>query len=420
MGRTSETCALVRPAHAPLILLTLWISYTVNRRLYREGTKTTSITVARKLRARRLVEMGRGEPGKAAEKILVGELLDAYEVNAKLNGYSSVRTSRGHLKRLRSTFGHWRAVDLTTDVIEHHQLLWREAGLSDGTINRVCNTLRRAFMLARRARKIYLIPFIPRLAESGRRGKYIGAGDFEAVLKGAPAFLGPFLRFACAHGTRKGQLARAQRRFVDLERGVSVWPPIECKHRESHVVPLEGEALAIVRELMEAPPLWCPYPLPRAALRARPDAVQGLRLRRRHQECEAAPRPKLRATRLATCSGTMTSATSEALRERLATCPRAEARSAHHVGDADPGSGVIFLDSGYTARPCSGTFTRVSARSSAPEPLAQLAEQQPFKLRVVGSIPTRLIHDVGGASRRRVADLLVRSDLRAPPEANAH
>src|SRR5690349_7184097 len=77
------------------VLPLLWISYTVNRKLYREGTRTTSIVAARKLRARRLVEMGRGEPGKAAEKICVGELLDAYEVHAKLNGYSSVRTSRG-------------------------------------------------------------------------------------------------------------------------------------------------------------------------------------------------------------------------------------------------------------------------------------------------------------------------------------
>jgi integrase len=55
------------------------------------------------------------------------------------------------------------------------------------------------------------------------------------------------------------ELARTQRRFVDLDRGVIAWPPAECKSREAHVVPLEGGALALVRELMEAPPLWCPY-----------------------------------------------------------------------------------------------------------------------------------------------------------------
>jgi hypothetical protein len=51
------------------------------------------------------------------------------------------------------------------------------------------------------------------------------------------------------------------------------------------------------------------------------------------------------------------------------------------------------LHGGYTADPCSATVAHVSARLSASEPLAQLVEQQPFKLRVVGSIPTRLIKD---------------------------
>jgi len=40
---------------------------------------------------------------------------------------------------------------------------------------------------------------------------------------------------------------------------VIAWPPTECKSREAHVVPLEGGALALVHQLMEAPPLWCPY-----------------------------------------------------------------------------------------------------------------------------------------------------------------
>src|SRR5678815_5325234 len=61
------------------------------------------------------------------------------------------------------------------------------------------------------------------------------------------------------HGIRKGQLARTQRRFVDLQRGVNAWSPAECKQREPHVVPLDGDALTLVRKLMQAPPLWCPF-----------------------------------------------------------------------------------------------------------------------------------------------------------------
>jgi hypothetical protein len=61
-----------------------------------------------------------------------------------------------------------------------------------------------------------VVPFIPRLTEEGRRGKYIGAGDFQAIIAGLPAYLHGFVRFAFEHGIRKGQLARTQRRFVDL------------------------------------------------------------------------------------------------------------------------------------------------------------------------------------------------------------
>jgi integrase len=84
-------------------------------------------------------------------------------------------------------------------------------------------------------------------------------GDFQAILTGLSPYLHPFVSFAYEHGIRKGQLARTQRRFVDLDRGVIGWPPDECKSREAHVVPLEGDALALVRGLMQAPPLWCPY-----------------------------------------------------------------------------------------------------------------------------------------------------------------
>src|SRR5262249_26474527 len=61
------------------------------------------------------------------------------------------------------------------------------------------------------------------------------------------------------YGTRKGQLARTLRRFVDLDRALIAWPPEECKHREPHIVPLDENGLAIVeRQMADARP-WCPF-----------------------------------------------------------------------------------------------------------------------------------------------------------------
>src|SRR5262249_11125138 len=151
--------------------------------------------------------------------------------------------------------GHLRAVALTTDRVQALQCAWQERGTSNPTINRRCNMLRRAFRLGQRARKIHVAPFIPRLKEQSPRGRYITPDDAANIRAQLPAHLRDVFTFARLYGTRKGQVARTQRRFVDLERGVIAWPPEECKHDEAHTIPLDGEGLDLVRRLMTRPPL---------------------------------------------------------------------------------------------------------------------------------------------------------------------
>jgi integrase len=241
------------------VLPTLWVHYPGRDKTERESARTTSLVVARKFRAKRMEEHGRGEPGRAAEKVRMAELLDAVEVNYAVNERSSLDTLKSRVKLLRTEFGHLRAIDVTTDLVEQHQRAWQRAGLSNGTVNRRCNVLRRAFTLGRRARKVHFVPYIPRLEEHSPRGRYIAPADASMLLSHLPAYVRDFFTLAYDYGTRKGQLARTLRRYVDVERRVIEWPPAECKHKETHVVPLEGDGLAIVALLMASPPLWCPY-----------------------------------------------------------------------------------------------------------------------------------------------------------------
>jgi integrase len=106
---------------------------------------------------------------------------------------------------------------------------------------------------------VHVVPYIPRLEEHRARGRYISETDAEAIGSRLPAYAQNVFGFAIEYGTRKGQLARTLRRFVDLERAVIEWPPAECKHKEAHTVPLEGRGLAIVKERMARPPMHCPY-----------------------------------------------------------------------------------------------------------------------------------------------------------------
>ncbi len=241
-------------------LPTLWVHYSgPSGQTLHESARTTSVVNARKFRAKRIEEHRRGEPGRAAEKIQIVELLDALKINYTVNGHASLPTLLSHLKVLTSAFGHLRAIDLTTDRWERYVARWQAGGTSNGTINRRGNALRRALNLGRKARKVYVVPYVPRLVEHSPRGRYIPTTAAASLSEHLPTYLQPFFAFAYDNGTRKGQLARTLRRYVDLEQGVIAWPPAECKHKEAHTLPLEGTGLAIVEALMKRPPLHCPY-----------------------------------------------------------------------------------------------------------------------------------------------------------------
>jgi hypothetical protein len=134
------------------LLPKLWIHYPGrDGRTVREPTHGTSVVQARKLRAKRLEQHGRGEPGRAAEQVRVDALLDTLVLDYQVN-HRDLATLRPHLAALRPAIGHLRAIDCTTDVIVALQGRWQKAGTADGTINRRCNSLRRAFTLCHPSR----------------------------------------------------------------------------------------------------------------------------------------------------------------------------------------------------------------------------------------------------------------------------
>src|SRR5215813_5563262 len=62
-------------------------------------------------------------------------------------------------------------------------------------------------------------------------------------------------------GTRRGQLSRTERSWIDPERRVLAWPPDECKNDAPHVIPIDEAAWAIIEQLLQqgAERPWCPY-----------------------------------------------------------------------------------------------------------------------------------------------------------------
>ena len=82
----------------------LWVHYPgKDGTTVREPVKprTTDVRRARKFRANRMAAVSRGEPGREAERLNVGQLLDGYLTDAEVNHRRSLVTMRGHVKALR-------------------------------------------------------------------------------------------------------------------------------------------------------------------------------------------------------------------------------------------------------------------------------------------------------------------------------
>jgi len=224
-----------------------------------EHGKQLSPRAAARYRSERITQLARGEVVPDSRRLTVGTLLDAVLLDYEVNKRGSLDTARARLRILREAVGTRAAVTFTSEDVQRLQVDWRRGGLTAGTINRRLNFLRKAFRLAWKARKIAQPLYVPTLDEQARRGLYMGEEVAGKIATHLPEYGRDPFRFARRYGIRKGQLARTLRRFVDLDRQVIEWPGDETKAGTTHILPLEGEGLAIVKRALANARPWCQY-----------------------------------------------------------------------------------------------------------------------------------------------------------------
>jgi len=243
------------------VLPTLWIHYSVANRVRQESTRSCKLRVARQLRAKRLAAVGQGEE-QPDGRLTVLRLLRELEADYARHARASLASVRGHVKAwLAAGVGTLRPSELRPERIVAVGDEWHRCGVANATINRRNAALRRAYALACQVGRLTAVPYFTMRDERrrGRRARYVPPGDAVLLLEHLPLYAAQFFEFALENGIRRGQLARTERRWVDLGRAVIEWPPEECKAREPHVLPLEGRSLVLVERALDAARPWCPY-----------------------------------------------------------------------------------------------------------------------------------------------------------------
>jgi integrase len=228
-----------------------WIQFSYRGTKHRESSRSPKRSVAVALLKARIAEMQGGQfAGTGAARVSVAMLLDNLEADYRLHGRASLRNLRGHRAALLEYLEGVRAVDVTTARLNRMAVAWREEQKAPATVNRYFETLRRAFVLGKKATPplVQFVPDVPSLPEHNVRTGYVDHAvvpKLLAALEHDPP-LRDYIEWLAFTGMRRGAARDLRWQDIDRKHGTMRLPAEIEKTRRSRSLPLPAPLLAIV------------------------------------------------------------------------------------------------------------------------------------------------------------------------------
>lgn len=122
-------------------------------------------------------------------------------------------------------------------------------GVSNATVNRTLEVFR-AVMNAAARRGWCKAPYVEMLPEPKGRVRWLTHEEAYRLLKELPEHLRRMVRFALATGLREENICSLEWSRVDLQRRVAWVDAVDTKNDEPHHVPLNQEAVEVIRECL--------------------------------------------------------------------------------------------------------------------------------------------------------------------------
>jgi integrase len=184
--------------------------------------------------------------GPEQERLLVGEILDAYLGRAEALGRKSLPQIKSHMKPIREAFGTVRCLAVTPEAIAAYVKRRKVAGYSNASINRGLEVLSAAYRLALKDGRLSHTPRIESLPEHNTCTGFFEADQFDALVGHLPEYLQDLARFAYYTGWRKGDLVKLRWDTVDLEGGVIRLRSGDTKTGKGRVLALDTTLHALI------------------------------------------------------------------------------------------------------------------------------------------------------------------------------
>ncbi len=143
---------------------------------------------------------------------------------------------------------------LTVQRLSELQQIRQAEGVKARSVNVILQTIRAVLRAAERRGWLDRVPPIRLLPEPSRRIRYLSADEEQRLLAALPTHLAYVARFALATGLRMSNITRLEWQQVDLGRRQAwIWAD-QAKGREAIAIPLNAEAVAVLRDCWGAHP----------------------------------------------------------------------------------------------------------------------------------------------------------------------
>jgi integrase len=227
-----------------------WIKYYKNGKPYRESSKSTKETAAKRLLKLRGGEITQGKiPGFYFEKVRFEELAEDFVRDRRINN-KSVSDAQKRLNNLAPFFKDMRGTDITTLRINAYVDRRLNQGAENGTINRELAALKRMLKLGERhdPPEVGHVPHIEMLEENNAREGFFEDIGFETLRAALPSELHGFVTFGFLTGWRYQEIAGLEWERVDMNNRTIRLRAQDTKGTESRLMKMEPSLFEIMEE----------------------------------------------------------------------------------------------------------------------------------------------------------------------------
>ena len=216
-----------------------WVKYYRNGKSYRETSKSTKESEAKRLLKKREGEISEGKiPGVYFDRIKFNDLADDFLTDYRINGKKSLARAERSVNHLKTVFDRAKATAVTTPRINAYIQKRLDEGAENATINRELSALKRIFNIGARQTppKVDRVPYIPMLKENNVRKGFFEHGDFLALREALPDYMKGFVTFAYKTGWRVSEIEGLTWAQMDLDNGIVRLEVGDAKNKEGRTV----------------------------------------------------------------------------------------------------------------------------------------------------------------------------------------